>query len=276
MTLGDVQHRLSSNRSTNIQVIAWYSGCLNIKEWWSNDCHLIHCHFKLWFSGLYPRIVKCSTDKWAGRSAEWFVCCCDLEKGNPENTNWHSLLSYRSSLLFLMSSFMGPEVSVCHTSYHSLGFLLGPLQLFAYLLLYTVDLKKAYFIICVCVCVCERRKGGMCVCVCVCTYCVFLHMCLPCSGQRTTFRSRFFFHCGFWGPKCDCEDYIQEWENALQVNEQGRVRGECFSCWATLQVTVGLLTSDLKPKISARGSVVEHISSTFTILDLIPSTTISK
>lgn len=176
MTLGDVQHRLSSNRGTNIQVIAWYSGCLNIKEWWSNDCHLIHCHFKLWFSGLYPRIVKCSTDKWAGRSAEWFVCCCDLEKGNPENTNWHSLLSYRSSLLFLMSSFMGPEVSVCHTSYHSLGFLLGPLQLFAYLLLYTVDLKKKHILLFVYVSVYVREGRE----VCVFVY-VYVHIVCSCT-----------------------------------------------------------------------------------------------
>lgn len=160
-----------------------------------------------------------------------------------------------------MRSFIGPEVSVCHSSYHSLGSLLGLLQLFVYLLLYTVDLKK--IIICVCVCVCERR-GGVCVCVCICMYYVFLHMCLPCNSQGTTFGSKFFFHCEFWGPNCDCKDYTQEWGNALQVNEQGRVPGKCFSCWATLQVTVGFLTSDLKPKISARRSVVEHIGSIFT------------
>lgn len=72
---------------------------------------------------------------------------------------------------------MGPEVSMCHSFYHSLGFLLGPLQLFAYLLLYTVDLKKTIFYY-LCMCLCVREKEGRCVCLCMCMYvlCVLAHV----------------------------------------------------------------------------------------------------
>lgn len=58
---------------------------------------------------------------------------------------------------------MGPEVSMCHSFYHSLGFLLGPLQLFAYLLLYTVDFKKKHILLFVYVSLCEREGGEVCV-----------------------------------------------------------------------------------------------------------------
>lgn len=52
---------------------------------------------------------------------------------------------------------------MCHSSYRSLGFLLGPLQLFAYLLLYTVDLKKKPILLFAYVSACEREGGEVCV-----------------------------------------------------------------------------------------------------------------
>lgn len=40
----------------------------------------------------------------------------------------------------------------------------------------------------------------MCLCMYRYVYYVFLHMCLPCNGQGTTFRIRFFFIVGSGDP----------------------------------------------------------------------------